>query len=99
MESQISEDDLLQLACSCVQCLKKIGDYEPMCGDTFIIDKKKFRKAVKSFLNQHYKQTGRVDKCPNCGAEDAEPEQCPDCLNWFCCECIDEHRRKCPERD
>ena len=58
MELQISEDDLLEFACSCMQYLKKIGNYEPMCGDTFTIDKKELRKVAKSFLNQHYKRTG-----------------------------------------
>ena len=65
MELQISEDDLLEFACSCMQYLKKIGNYEPMCGDTFTIDKKELRKVAKSFLNQHYKRTSDEDRVGN----------------------------------
>jgi len=36
--------------------------------------------------------------CPNCGTEDVELVLCEYCLNWFCIECIDEHKRNCPER-
>jgi len=37
--------------------------------------------------------------CPNCGTEDVELEVCPYCLNIFCVECVEEHKRQCPERD
>ena len=37
--------------------------------------------------------------CPNCETKDVELEQCEFCLNWFCCECIDEHKLNCPERE
>lgn len=51
------------------------------------------RQGIKQ--NQGYKD----DECPNCEIKDVEIEQCDYCLNWFCCQCIDEHKKNCPERD
>lgn len=41
----------------------------------------------------------KENKCPNCGKESVELEQCKYCLNWFCISCIDEHKIECPERE
>jgi len=41
----------------------------------------------------------KINKCPNCGKEDVELEQCKDCLNWFCIDCINGHKFECPERE
>jgi len=64
----------------------------------------KKEKAYKELnkLIKHRKEKLKANKiiiCPSCGTRDVELQQCEYCLNIFCCECIDEHKRHCPERD
>jgi len=50
-------------------------------------------------MKARFNMTKKINKCPNCGKEDVELRQCEFCLNWFCIDCIDEHKLECPERE
>jgi len=88
----------------CVVCSRKKsspseGRYiDGSWRDDYKIPEKFQNKWVCSY-RCYEKLLGKDNTCPNCGAKSVEIVRCMDCLNYFCVECEDEHKRNCPERD